>query len=347
MAAVENRFYEGSVLADRDGPVVFPCGEASYTGGDPVDPRIGAYIIKNAWMELPMEDHHQSAKDRHLYHTEDLLVCTPSYRNSTGVASCALKSMALVGQHVMHKTTRQPRWIWSTLEHRLNAPDCTELPPSGDMMGSGPSKACPASIDRSYHFFPQACSEDGTDPGACQVCNTPPVSNADGCTNPNVTTDNVSWCLDLPPDPVAGTSRTCRQVSVAEYYASSQILNENCARRLGKRSVWANYQLISTMWYNEDFDQCRTVQNPQLTMRNIQRPQVPISGAEEDTRPFLANTSMETDVRSDCMGCHSNAAVNNDQPGTDFNYWLELEVGGEGGRASKRRSYDGLPDWSI
>ena len=39
---------------------------------------------------------------------------------------------------------------------------------------------------------------------------------------------------------------------------------------------------------------------------------------------------METDVRSDCMGCHSGAnvkdAAGNDGVGTDFAYWLQLEV---------------------
>ncbi len=359
---VNNELYNESVLDSLPFTVMFPCGEVSYEGGDPADPRVGAFIVKNAWIELETKDHHRRddrydryghddrhdgkgyhgkryhrarARERGLYHTEDLLVYTPGYRNSTGKASCELKTMALVGQHIMHKTTKQPRWTWSTFEHRRSAPDCTELPPAGDMMGSGPSKACPASVGRSYIFYPEACSADGSDPGACQTCNTPVDSNAEGCTNPNVPSDKVSFCLDEPPAEVAGTSKTCRQVPVAEYYPTADRLNKACARELGRKSVWSNYELISTMWYDEPNRACRTIQNVPGIMRLVQRPLVPISGEQpRGPRPFLANATMETDIRSDCLGCHSAAAINVPEPppGTDFNFWLQLEVGSEAGR---------------
>jgi hypothetical protein len=277
------------------------------------------------------------AKDRRRFHTEDLLVYTPAYRNSTGVASCALKTMALVGQHFMHKTTKQPRWTWSTFEHRMTAPDCTELPPAGDMMGTGPSKACPDSVSRDYIYYPEACSADGSDPAACQTCNTPVVSNAEGCTNPNVPSDTVSFCVNEPPAAVAGTTKACRQVPIAQYYPTAHRLNQACARRLGRESVWSNYELISTMWYNEPNLECRTIEDVPGIMRLVQRPLVPISGEQpRGPRPFLANSTMETDIRSDCLGCHSAAAINVQEPppGTDFNFWLQLEVGSESGRGA-------------
>ena len=338
---VRNGYYQEAVLDALTSPVVFPCGKASYTGGDPADEQVGAYIVKNAWMELPPEEVQKKGgkKAPASYHTEDLLIYTPAYRNSTHVATCELKTMALVGQHLIHKTTRQPRWTWATFEHRLNAPDCTSLPPSGDMQGSGANKSCPESVSQDYNFYPGFCAADGSNPEACQTCNTPVVSNAPGCKNPNLFKDNVSFCLDLPPAPVDGTTKACLQVPLAEYYPDAHRLNENCARRLGKESVWSNYQLISTMWYNEPNDVCRTVQNIQLTFRILQRPQVPIKGGLNDlfpTRPFIANSSMETDVRSDCMGCHSAAAVNGDQVGTDFMYWLQLEVPAHTGRQLPR-----------
>jgi hypothetical protein len=350
---VDNQLYNESVLDSLPFTVMFPCGEESYTEGDPADPQVGAFIVKNAWIELSTKlgeggrdapqdrDHHglrfrhAKAEGRGQYHTEDLLVYTPAYRNSTGVASCELKTMALVGQHIMHKTTKQPRWTWSTFEHRHSAPDCTELPPSGDMMGSGPSKACPASVSRSYIFYPEACSADGSDPEACQTCNTPVASNFPGCTNPNVPSDNVSFCLDQPPAEVAGTSKACRQVPVAEYYPTAHQLNRACARRLGKKSVWSNYELISTMWFDEPNGVCRTIQNVPGVRRLLQRPLVPIAGQQpRGPRPFLANSTMETDIRSDCLGCHSAASVTGQPPppGTDFNFWLQLEVGSEAGR---------------
>jgi hypothetical protein len=276
------------------------------------------------------------------YHTEKLLVYTPSYRNLDGRASCELRTMALVGQHIFHKTEKQIRGVWSTIEHRDNAPDCTELPPAGDMGGAGPSKACPASINKSYNFYPERCSADGSDPEACQTCNTPPASNAPAgaCINPNVAENDVGFCVNQPPAPVAGSTRACRQVPVAEYYPTAHRLNEACARRLGPKSVWSNYQLISTMFYDLDNQLgCRTIgefaSEPGRTLRVLQRPLVPVGPGQDNPleaprKPFLANTSMETDVRSDCMGCHSGAnvkdAAGNDGVGTDFAYWLQLEV---------------------
>jgi hypothetical protein len=289
-------------------------------------------------------DWHQSKRNKpnNRYHTEKLLVYTPSYRNLDGKASCELHTMALVGQHIFHKTEKQIRGVWSTIEHRDNAPDCTDLPPAGDMGGAGPSKACPASVNKSYNFYPKECSVDSSDPEACQTCNTPPASNAPAgaCINPYVAENDVGFCVNLPPAPVAGITRACRQVPVAEYYPTAHRLNEACARQLGPKSVWSNYQLISTMYYDLDNNLgCRTIgefaSEPGRTLRVLQRPLVPVGPGQDNSleaprKPFLANTSMETDVRSDCMGCHSGANVKNadgnDGVGTDFAYWLQLEV---------------------
>lgn len=375
---VAKHYYDNADLQGLDRSVTFPCGELDYRGGDPANERLGALWIKNAWMELSGgkhgrkdendddyydhddgadydrdEDHddkrHSKNKDkRNLYHTEKVLVYTPSYRNLDGKASCELRTLGLVGQHGFHKTEKQIRGIWYTFEHKDNAPDCTALPLPGDMGGAGPSKACPASIDKSYNFYPEKCSADGSDPVACQTCNTPPVSNAPAdapegaCINPNIADSEkeVAFCLDQPPAPIAGTSKACRQVPVVEYYPTANRLNKSCARQLGRKSVWSNYQLISTMYYDLDNDLgCRTIgelaARPGETLRVLQRPLVPVGPGRDNPmeaprKPFLANTSMETYVRSDCMGCHSGATVKdadgNDTVGTDFAYWLQLEV---------------------
>ena len=340
---VKNKYYDNAVLLGLKKSVTFPCGEVNYRGGNPANERLGALVVKNAWMDLPDGDH---AKQRDLYHTEKLLVYTPSYRNLDGRPSCEVRTMGLVGQHFVHKTEKQIRWVWSTFEHKLNAPDCTALPPAGDMGGAGPSKACPASVDKSFNFFPKECSEDGADPAACQTCNTPPASNVPAnapegtCINPYVTENDVGFCLDQPPAPEAGITKACRQVPLAQYYPTADRLNSACARQIGPKSVWSNYQLISTMYYDLDNDLgCRTIgefaAKPGETLRVLQRPQVPVGPGQDNSmeaprKPFLANTSMETDVRSDCMGCHSGATVKdadgNNLVSTDFAYWLQLEV---------------------
>jgi hypothetical protein len=149
------------------------------------------------------------------------------------------------------------------------------------------------------------------------------------CTNPTVT-DDVAWCLDLPPAEDAGLTRACRQIPVAANYPTADFWNRACARRLGARSTWSNYELISTQWFSDPSDGTGTCVSgaSSAATREMIQPQVDISGDGQSTRPFLGNTTMETYVRSNCMGCHSNASVagTRGSPGTDLMYFLQLEV---------------------
>ncbi len=318
---VQNQYYDRSVLEGLTEPVTFPCGNYKYTGGDPANSGIGSIVLKNAWMEL-------GSRDPADYHTEDLLVFTPSYRNSTGVASCELKTMALVGAHMVRKTVKQPNWTWSTFEHAKNAPACDGLPPAGNASGgSGPNTACPTSVRYDYNFYPASCSEGMPGNEACQSCNVVPVSNAEGCTNPNVLGD-TSWCLDQPPASNAGYSKLCRQVPLPANHPTAYTLNLTCDGRLGPRSVWSNYELVGTQWQNIDSKFCQTLTTAD---RSTIEPQIDIPFPMGDTRPYLGNTSMESYNRSDCLGCHSKAVVANvltNPPQTDMMWWLQLEVGG-------------------
>lgn len=52
-------------------------------------------------------------------------------------------------------------------------------------------------------------------------------------------------------------------------------------------------------------------------------------GAEPQPRPYLANTSMESYGRSNCIGCHKAATIMMDPStslSTDMMYWLQLEA---------------------
>ncbi|MEJ8571655.1 hypothetical protein [Microbaculum marinum] len=326
---VDNELYDGDVVNGLTENVNFPCGREGYRRGDPASRKAGAYVVKNAWMELPDEALAFGYADRGRFHIEELLVHSPAYTNKSGVATCEKKVMALVGQHIAHKTVKQPRWTWSTFEHNRNAPNCTELPPTGDQQDAGPSTACPANVKRTYNFFPKECSANGADPDACQSCNVVPVSNRPGCKNPDVDGD-TSWCLDRSPKPVAGMTRACTQVNVRKYYPTAHEMNKACEAALGSLSVWSNYKLISTQWYNTNSTSCTTETNVD---RGLEQPQVPIAGrGNEETTPYLANSSMETYVRANCMGCHSNARIPGPPaqptPSTvymDFMYWLKLE----------------------
>jgi len=302
--------------------VNFICGDGSYTGGDPANPQMGAIVLKNAWMEI-------SGFNPDDYHTEQLLVYTPDFRNSTGQATCELKTMALVGMHIAHKTLNQPNWIWSTFEHANNAPDCTALPNDGNEAGDdGPSASCPDSAGQDWNFFNTICDSGSV----CQTCNTAPASNAAAgqCVNPS-NPDAEAWCLDLPPNPVQGLSRICRQFPIDAVYPTAGDWNTGCKLALAD-SVWSNYQLISTQWIS---------QLPQTTCTNNQTsvnaadplPKTPVKGKNGIERPFLGNTSMESYERPNCTGCHvKGSGTTFVVDGEDFNivndymYWLVLEV---------------------
>ncbi len=320
---IDNEFYTAAALDAQTENLVFPCGVESYTGGDPANTKSGAIVVKNAWMLLPNKPAAIGYKNTNQYHTEEVLIYTPSYRNKSGVATCEKQRVGLVGQHIARKTQKQPRWTWSTFEHRRNAPSCKELPPSGNQGGSSQNTSCPKNVGKNFNFYPKSCSKNGSKPDACQTCNAAPVSNRKGCDNPAVEGD-TSWCLDKKPKRVAGITRACRQVNIAEYYPSAHELNKTCAANLGSTSVWSNYQLISTQWYNKnDGAVCQTRTN---VKRNKERPKVPIKGqGGRNHTPYLANSSMETYVRSNCMGCHGHPTVGVNNVSTDFMYWILLE----------------------
>lgn len=334
---VGNLYNRYGTLANLSGPVVFPCGQLSYTGGDPAVPQLGGLVLKLAWMPT-------NGIDTSQFHTENLLVYTPSYRTTTGQASCQLQQMALVGMHILHKTQSQQAWVWSTFEHELNAPDCTGTPPPGNQNGGGttgntvPNTACPASVSQNYNFYPQTCNNGSA---ACAACNTTPTSNAPSstaCLNPNDSRD-VGWCLDQPPAATGGISKLCRQLSVPTYYPSANAQNQACAAALTASSVWSNYQLISTQWQNvASPSTCSNISSQVYSggtvtgKANIQ-PQISLTnGTTTTVDPYLANTSMESYERSSCMSCHSKSVVNeNANPGstnvsTDFVYFLGVEV---------------------
>ncbi len=325
------------------------CGTPDYTGGDPANAQMGAMVLKAAWMDVH-EAPAATTLDLSRYHTEDLLVYTPSYRNATGVESCELRKMAMVGMHVEHKTLRQPSWIWTTFEHVDNAPSCEGLlpAPGPGSPGPGPNTSCPTSVSQSYNFYGMECNND--DP-SCATCNVGPETNDPGsiCVNPT-TTGLTGWCLDSPPAASAGKSKICRQVPIIDdplaalpdplpdSYPQAAVWNNRCATALSANgpNVWANYMLISGQWLKGSalppeptppaLPSCINVVdvvNPGPINKDAILPQVVIEGGS--SRPFLGNTSMESYDRSNCMACHSKAKLTTGV-NTDFMYWLALEV---------------------
>lgn len=313
---VTNKWYLSSVLDGLTSGLSFPCGNYQSGGAQasPSDQGIGAITIKNAWMNA-------DGLDASKYHTEKLLLWTPAAQNAGGKDTCVLQTMALVGQHIAHKTLQQGAWTWSTFEHAANAPDCTSTPPpQGSPHKNVPSTGCPTA-GGAYNFFPQNTSDT-----RFASCNTPPATNGTSACDD-------SFCVDQPPNPMGGYSRLCRQLALQANYPTAYSQTQACNQAAGS-GVWSNYVLVSTQWFTGfSSSQRSTCANLSATVNPFNSsdqyaPQVTLkSGSATQTVPYLANSSMESYERSNCMGCHSNALVNKSSSvSTDLMYFMMLEV---------------------
>ncbi len=337
---VDQMLNQQSKLLNLSANLNLNCGKELYFGGDPSNPEMGAMMLKVAWRDASGF----SAQEMAMYHTEDLLVFTPGYRNSTGKNTCALKPMAMVGMHIAHKTTKQPNWIWATFEHTLNAPDCEEQSPAPTSPGGATTnKTCPElPVTEDFIFNSSICNDNIS----CADCNSAPSQNGHPgqCDNPLDGGDD-SWCLDLPPNPQGGISRLCRQVPAhvcsedvsitcssnsdcsngagicMESYAAVPEQNTACWNAIDDagngKSVWLNYELIGSQWVAKHFDQCNnqvasvvtppadTQTPPGPVLNSDLRELVVLDTAPSIERPLLGNTTMESYDRSNCLGCHS------------------------------------------
>ena len=212
-----------------------------------------------------------SAADKARFHSENVLVYTPASENPKHPAQCKMQTVGLVGMHIGHKTQAAPQWLWSTFEHVDNVPTDADVK-------SGKLKA-------SYSYYNRKCK-------ACKINQVPP----------------------RPWDPAEISKFHSQIVRMNQFnlpiYAASAAARNADAQALLKgvnpKSVWKNYELISTMWPTD--------------------PKQPF-GAPAPT--FLANTTLETyiqgtvpNVSSNCIECHNNATMTVPVP-SDFTYVLQ------------------------
>lgn len=204
------------------------------------------------------------------FHTSRALIYTPSVPSANIAESCVPGTLGLVGFHVAHKTQSDPQWTWSTYENNANVPDAADVGAK--------------SLLAHYNFYKPGC-----DASKCPV-NTPPPR---------------PWNPNVQPFPNAFTSQITR---VTPIDAGVKTLN-TAFQGLLTKTVWQNYQLISTQWPTDA--QSKTDPN------GVPAP------------VFLANTTLETYVQgkvpqasSSCMACHGNAAGTSGRT-SDFTYILE------------------------
>ncbi|HEY0142088.1 MAG TPA: hypothetical protein VGF48_14405 [Thermoanaerobaculia bacterium] len=234
----------------------------------------GAIMVKAAWKAI-------AAADAPRFHTQKVLVYTPASDNPKYPAACTTRTMGLVGLHIAHKTDSASQWVWSTFEHADNAPTAADV-------ASGNLKA-------SYNYYDPKCSA-----ADCSANAVPPRP-----WNPTRVSSFHSQVVRL--DNFKGNEFA--PVSATERNAVARKLLAG----VNPKSVWTNYELISTMW-------------PTNTGNCAPAPGDPL-GTPAPT--FLANTTLETyiqgmvpNVSSNCIECHNNATMTT-PVASDFTYVLQ------------------------
>lgn len=153
----------------------------------------GAMIIKSAWRPLPEEE-------ADLYHTRQVSVSEDSTIH-----------LGLVGLHFIHKVSESTQWVWSTFEHKNNAPfrDSTGAIIIEDKVN--------------YAYF------DKTDLDSSKF-NKPSHSKYEQDINEREPTQVVHQ------SPIYAVAR-----DINEYFHQK-------IRQVNPQSVWLNYQLVGTQW---------------------------------------------------------------------------------------------------
>jgi hypothetical protein len=190
----------------------------SLTGG-----TVGAIEIKAVWRILDPA----SGDDTTRFYAQPAAIYVPAQNSSTGSAMCIDSvTVGLVAMHIIHKTSSQPGWVWSSFEHVELAPTCTST-----------SSACGDTAVR-YSFFDASCSS-----GTCPW-NTPP-SLAQGDTT-------YLWAATAPyAAKYAIGGHGTQAVRTQAIYAPTDTTTAEWRAKLAG-TVWANYRLIGSQWLNPE-----------------------------------------------------------------------------------------------
>lgn len=257
---VKNKYYNAKVQHDsaKAGiPLNFPQGV--YNG------QVGAIEIKAAWMELTdtLSAHWARYKKSKAYVLDP---ATHQMRKAT---------VALVGMHILHKTTTQPTWVWATFEQIDNMPDKSRpAPPFG------------------YNFYNSNCK-------AQQLKVPQEALGYDSLTSP-VT---IGCTANVPPPYYlkAGMKPVPLQLERTNpiNQTNAQPINNNMRDTIKKyypQSVWQYYELVDVIWSQQ-------VQPNPTSPITVPRK---LNPGYMNPLSIVANTTMESYVQntSTCTTCH-------------------------------------------
>ena len=277
----QNHLYDASAQAAFVGggsgqPVVLPMGTRDNTA-------TGAIELKAAWMEVTDPENPRWAARYKLAASTVLDPETGKCRNIV---------VALVGLHIIHKTSSQTTWVWATFEHVDNAPDAGggagggASPPAGGYNFYNPG--CQA---RTLDNVPASCLPEGARSPVTVSCtpNTPPPYYlSPGCPGPvPVQVTRVT--------PIDSTTKAVNQAMQANIASTSP------------GSVWQYYQLINTIWSTNSAPPPAAPQRASDVQLQAMQPQGVYPFPSQTS---IASTVLETYVQdSTCIKCHVQATL--------------------------------------
>jgi hypothetical protein len=251
---------------------------------------LGALEVKAAWMEAPgypSSDASANAQWQR-YKLTSAVVVDPETRR------CRQTTLALVGLHILHKTTSQPTWVWATFEQIDNVPAADVPAPNGYNFSNASCAVKPLTM-------PKRCLADGGTSDASVTVqipcdgNPPPYNLEPGCPSPAP----IQVTRRTPIDPNSAVPVNQASATGIHAYQAS--------------SVWQYYELVDVLWSTNSIANSGDGGTP--------RPfNSPTSGGAS-----VANTTLETYAQSSiCTDCHAFAPIARNQAvSSDFSFLFE------------------------
>ncbi|WP_025743787.1 hypothetical protein [Aquimarina pacifica] len=229
-------------------PINFPKGV--YNGST------GAIELKAAWMEVP----DPTVKKWNRYKLSEAMVLDPhsdTLRTTT---------VALVGLHILHKTTNQPTWVWATFEQIDNVPG-SGTPPAGYNFYNSQCKPQEVKVTPGDSIVTVSCTPNTAPPYYLKNANPVPIQ---------ITRVNAIDTIDAKP---------------------INIKMQNSIKKFYPNSVFQYYQLVDVIWSQSIQPDPKT---PEEAPRKINTASM-LSGAS-----IVANTTLESYVQNTntCYSCH-------------------------------------------
>lgn len=265
---VQNKLYNEEGLnafykAGPDARITLPPGTMKFGQTQ----KLGAIELKAAWMVVTDPTNAKWARYKK----------TSAFIYDAAKDTCSAVTTALVGLHILHKTSSQPTWVWATFEQVDNVQDPSinvGTPPSGYNLYN-PSCA-PQKVT-----FPASCAGDGTSTSGTVSCTPnaqPPYNLGDAC-------------------PAAVPIQVARTTPLDEDAKAINALAQSFIRAQNPASVWQYYAVVDVIWSSNP-----ATQQPQNVPLSFTSPQPPSTA--------VANTTLETYAQSSrCLDCHQYASI--------------------------------------